>query len=131
MAHSMTPLDTEPCYDLPSTVVRSRPRAKTGGQTSMIADAGTFGVLLRRYRHGGALSQEALAERAGLSVQAISQLERGARHTPRLETVQRLAAALGLDAAARTRSSPPRSRPRSRARRAPRGPPPCRARSPR
>ena len=66
----------------------------------MTTDAGAFGVLLRRYRHGGGLSQEALAERAGLSVQAISQLERGARHTPRLETVQRLAAALGLDAAA-------------------------------
>lgn len=68
----------------------------------MIRDAGTFGALLRRYRLLGALSQEALAERACLSVQAISQLERGARHTPRLETVNRLADALGLDAAARS-----------------------------
>ena len=61
-----------------------------------------FGQLLRRYRQAAALSQEALAERARLSVQAIGQLERGNRRAPRLETVRLLAAALHLDAAART-----------------------------
>ena len=61
----------------------------------------TFGPLLRRYRQAAALSQEALAGRAGLSVQAIGQLERGDRLAPRLETVQLLVAALQLDATAR------------------------------
>jgi len=42
------------------------------------------------------LSQEGLAERAGLSVRGISDLERGARTFPRLETVRMLADALEL-----------------------------------
>jgi len=66
-------------------------------------DLTPFGHLLRRHRLAAALSQGALAERAGLSVQAIGQLERGNRRTPRLETVHRLAAALQLEAAARAR----------------------------
>jgi predicted ATPase/DNA-binding CsgD family transcriptional regulator/DNA-binding XRE family transcriptional regulator len=55
-----------------------------------------FGELLRRYRIAVALSQEALAERAGLSARGISDLERGARRAPRLETVRLLADTLGL-----------------------------------
>jgi predicted ATPase/transcriptional regulator with XRE-family HTH domain len=58
--------------------------------------AATFGRLLRRYRLDAGLSQEELAERAGLSVQAISALEREARQTPHLETMRLLAAALTL-----------------------------------
>jgi predicted ATPase/DNA-binding XRE family transcriptional regulator len=65
-------------------------------------DPTPFGQLLRRHRQAAALSQQALAERARLSVQAIGQLERGDRRAPRLETVRLLAAALHLDAAART-----------------------------
>ena len=42
----------------------------------------TFGDLLRRVRSAAALSQEALAERAGLSRRGISDLERGASHAP-------------------------------------------------
>ncbi len=38
-----------------------------------------FGDLLRRLRLAAGLSQEALAERAGLSARGISDLERGAR----------------------------------------------------
>ena len=60
----------------------------------MSADRGTFGEVLRRLRSGAALSQEALAERAGLSKRGISDLERGARLAPRLETVRLLADAL-------------------------------------
>jgi predicted ATPase/DNA-binding XRE family transcriptional regulator len=52
---------------------------------------------LRHYRVSAGLSQEALAERAGLSVRGISDLERGARTFPRLETVRMLADALALD----------------------------------
>jgi transcriptional regulator with XRE-family HTH domain len=47
----------------------------------------TFGVLLRRYRLGASLSQEALGERAGLSANAIAALERGRRRAPRPATV--------------------------------------------
>jgi predicted ATPase/transcriptional regulator with XRE-family HTH domain len=47
--------------------------------------------LVRRHRTAAALSQEELAERAGLSVRAISDLERGVHRTPRLETVRLVA----------------------------------------
>jgi tetratricopeptide (TPR) repeat protein len=43
------------------------------------------------------MTQEELAERSGLSAQAISTLERGTRRVPRPSTVEWLAAALGLD----------------------------------
>jgi len=56
----------------------------------------SFGDLLRQLRSAAALSQEALAERAGLSKRGISDLERGARQVPRLETVRLLADALTL-----------------------------------
>lgn len=56
----------------------------------------TFGLLLRRHRRDAALSQEALAERAGLSAQAISALERGVRQAPYRDTVRALSDALGL-----------------------------------
>jgi transcriptional regulator with XRE-family HTH domain len=62
----------------------------------MSADRVSFGVLLHRQRSAAGLSQEALAERAGLSRNGISDLERGARQVPRLETVRMLADALAL-----------------------------------
>ena len=61
----------------------------------------SFGDLLRRLRSAASLSQEELAERAGLSRRGISDLERGARHAPYLATVRLLADALQLDAAER------------------------------
>ncbi len=51
---------------------------------------------MRRHRLAAALSQEALAERAGLSSDAIRALERGRRTAPRPETIALLAAALEL-----------------------------------
>jgi predicted ATPase/DNA-binding XRE family transcriptional regulator len=56
----------------------------------------SFGALLRRYREAAGLTQEELAERAGLSVRGISDLERGLRQTPRRDTVELLADALEL-----------------------------------
>ena len=56
----------------------------------------TFATLLRHHRQVAGLTQEELAERANLSVQAIGALERGARRAPRKETVGLLAAALAL-----------------------------------
>src|SRR5262245_16685505 len=60
-----------------------------------------FASLLRRYRIDAGLSQEALAERAGLSTGAVSALERGERRAPYPATVRALATALGLASADR------------------------------
>jgi transcriptional regulator with XRE-family HTH domain len=55
----------------------------------------SFGELLRQRRLAAGLTQEALAERAGVSAKAISDLERNPDRTPRLDTVGLLAGALG------------------------------------
>ncbi|WIG58291.1 MAG: hypothetical protein OJF49_001036 [Ktedonobacterales bacterium] len=56
----------------------------------------TFGTLLKRFRRASGLTQEELAERAELSVEAISALERGVSRAPHKDTVALLADALGL-----------------------------------
>lgn len=61
-----------------------------------------FGELVKRHRLAVGLSQEELAERAGLSPRGISDLERGARTQPRPGTVRLLADALNLSDADRT-----------------------------
>ncbi len=76
----------------------------------------TFADLLKRYRVAAGLTQEELAERAQLSVRALSDLERGARRYPYKHTVQLLVEALGLspdDAArfAETARRPPPATP--------------------
>src|SRR4051812_35349249 len=55
----------------------------------------SFADLLRRYRLRAGLTQEELAEAAGLSVRGLRYLERGLRH-PTRDTVGRLASALAL-----------------------------------
>ena len=60
-------------------------------------ESSPFGRLLRSYRLAAGLSQERLAEHAGLSLRGISDLERGMRTAPRLETVRLLADGLGLE----------------------------------
>jgi transcriptional regulator with XRE-family HTH domain len=57
-----------------------------------------FALLLRRHRIAAGLTQEALAERAGLSARAISDLERGVNRAPQPATLQLLAEGLGLSA---------------------------------
>ncbi len=57
--------------------------------------------MLVRHRLASGLTQEQLAERSGLSVNAVSLLERGARTSPRTSTVTALARALDLDRAER------------------------------
>ena len=56
-----------------------------------------FGHLLKEYRLAAGLTQEALAERAGVSARNIQHLERG-ENRPLKDTARRIAAALGLDA---------------------------------
>ncbi|MBV8531719.1 MAG: helix-turn-helix domain-containing protein, partial [Candidatus Eremiobacteraeota bacterium] len=60
-----------------------------------------FGLLLREHRLAAGLSQEALAERARMSADGISALERGHRRTPQRETLMLLADALALTDAQR------------------------------
>jgi transcriptional regulator with XRE-family HTH domain len=62
-------------------------------------DTQTFRSLLRWHRTNAGLTQEELAERAGLSRRGIADLERGARRAPYAHTVECLARALGLPAA--------------------------------
>jgi predicted ATPase/class 3 adenylate cyclase len=58
-----------------------------------------FGELLRRQRVAAGLTQEELAERAGLSRRGIADLESGARRRPRRDTVALLSTALGVSEA--------------------------------
>ena len=56
----------------------------------------TFAGLLRRLRTGARLTQEELAEEAGVSPRSVSDLERGINRTARKDTARLLADALGL-----------------------------------
>jgi transcriptional regulator with XRE-family HTH domain len=71
--------------------------------------------MLRDVRRRAGLSQQELAERAGLSRRGISDLERGARRKPYLATVRRLAEALGLGPSERAVLLGAARQPRSRA----------------
>lgn len=55
------------------------------------------GLLLRRHRREAGLTQEELAERAGISPRTVSDIERGIRTSIYRDTADRLAAGLGLD----------------------------------
>ena len=55
-----------------------------------------FAGLLRQLRAGARLTQEELAEAAGLSPRSVSDLERGINRTARKDTALLLAGALGL-----------------------------------
>src|SRR5258705_7599783 len=63
--------------------------------------AGSFGARLKALREAAGFTQEELATIAGLSVHAVSALERGERRRPHVETVRALSAALDLTGAAR------------------------------
>jgi non-specific serine/threonine protein kinase len=66
-----------------------------GAELEDLQTGGAFGAALRRRRLAAGLTQEALAERAGLGVRTLQGLEEG-EHRPRRATLRRLAAALGL-----------------------------------
>ena len=71
------------------------------GEPPQELDADSFGDLLRQRRLAANLTQGILAERAGLSVRGISDLERGARAYPYRQTLHLLADALALTGAER------------------------------
>ena len=62
---------------------------------------GSFGSRLKSLRESAGFTQEELATIAGLSVHAVSALERGERRRPHIDTVRALSAALDLQGAAR------------------------------
>ncbi|MEV4287952.1 helix-turn-helix transcriptional regulator [Nonomuraea bangladeshensis] len=65
-------------------------------------DEHTLGTLLRRWRERALLTQEQLAEKAGLSVRTIRRLERGDPHRPRTASLRLLSEALDLNTAEHT-----------------------------
>ena len=66
------------------------------------ADA-PIGERLRRLRNGQRLTQRQLADRAGISLEAVWTIENGRKH-PRRSTALLLAQALGVDTATLLRS---------------------------
>src|SRR4029079_4841405 len=74
--------------------VRWRPHMKP-------AAALPFGAQLKALRESAGFTQEELATIAGLSVHAVSAIERGERRRPHVETVRALSAALDVNGAAR------------------------------
>jgi transcriptional regulator with XRE-family HTH domain len=61
-----------------------------------MTDPAAFGARLAAFRRSAGLSQDELAERSGLSIRAVGDLERGRTRWPFPGTVLRLADALGL-----------------------------------
>jgi transcriptional regulator with XRE-family HTH domain len=59
-------------------------------------DGTSFAGQLRGYRLAAGLTQAELAERSGLSLRAISDLERGVKRAPRPRSIALLASTLGL-----------------------------------
>ncbi|MEV6281408.1 tetratricopeptide repeat protein [Kribbella sp. NPDC051770] len=100
-------MDNSPPLSAPPPTVRAVERGcipRTTGRGRRWTEVATelLGELLREFRLSAGLTQGALAEKAGLSEQAVSLLERGTRRRPRISTLQALAGALGLDADAAT-----------------------------
>lgn len=62
-----------------------------------MSEANTIGARLKRLRREQDLTQERLAERAGLSVDLIAKLEQGRRHATRLTSLIALADALDVE----------------------------------
>ncbi len=68
-----------------------------------MTELGDLADLVRRFRSEARISQEALAERAGLSARTVSDLECGVARSPRAMTLTLLSEALGLSPADRDR----------------------------
>lgn len=76
------------------------------------------GVMLKRFRKAQRLTQQELADRAGIGIDTIGTLERGRRYVPHSDTIDKLIAALGLSSedagrfrvAGRIARKPPRAK---------------------
>ena len=74
-------------------------RGRHGHRGRCNVDDCDFGRYLTIIRLSRSLTQVELAERAGISVRCISDLERGINLAPRMDTIHLLIAGLGLDQA--------------------------------
>jgi predicted ATPase/DNA-binding XRE family transcriptional regulator len=70
-------------------------KERLDGQLPQVV-ASSFGAQLKALRDGAGFTQEELAAIAGLSVHAVSALERGERRRPHVDTVRALSSALEL-----------------------------------
>lgn len=77
-----------PARMVPDRVQTDSRAGKAGGEN--------FAALLKRLRVSARLSQEELAERAGISVESVGAYERGKRRAPHSDTLRSLADALAL-----------------------------------
>jgi len=73
----------------------TRPPAGTNGNSTMPIDGVRLGARLRELRVAAGLTQAELARRTGIHRPNIARVEAG-RHTPSLETLARLASAIGV-----------------------------------
>jgi predicted ATPase/DNA-binding XRE family transcriptional regulator len=71
------------------------------GEIMSAVSTSVLGTLLKQHRRAANLTQESLAERAGVSARSVSDLERGLSRTPHPDTIALLAQALGLTGAER------------------------------
>ncbi len=62
----------------------------------MSKDQPGIGKTIRKYRQGKGMSQEALARAANLSLPTIVKIESGETPNPSIDTVQKIAKALGV-----------------------------------
>ena len=120
--HTQTTACPRPAHERAQTVLccgrDGRTLLEHGHDVTATHEAESFGQVLRRYRVAAGLSQEALAERAGLSLRGVSDLERGLSRAPRLHTLGRLMDALGLEGSARQTLASAGGSPRGRGARA-------------
>src|SRR5919107_2876587 len=93
---ALTTTHRQPPYTSPTVRRADRRTARPGRAMATDDSRSPFGERLRRLRVAAGLSQEALAERSGLSAQAIGALETGKRRRPYPHTVAALADALEL-----------------------------------
>jgi len=62
----------------------------------MSKDQSTIGKTIRKYRQEKKMSQEALARAASLSLPTIVKIESGDTPNPTIDTIKKIAAALGV-----------------------------------
>ena len=83
---------------------------------SAVADMTLDAGRLKRLRTEAGLTQQELATRAGLSMAIVISLEQGRRTNPRLDTLRKLAKALGCTAGQLIGDDPPPAKGKGRRR---------------